>query len=72
MNNVGKHKPMVEPSREVVERAIIKVLEIAQQQDISAADFIQMLNSGMQISDFLNVTGGSMNACRAIDYDFVN
>ena len=44
----------IEPNREVVERAIVKVLEIAQLQGITPAEFIQMLDSGMPISDFLN------------------
>jgi hypothetical protein len=43
-----------EPDAELVERAIIKLLEIAQLQGITPADLIQMLDSGMPISDFLN------------------
>jgi hypothetical protein len=42
-----------EPNREVVEYAIVELLEIAQRQDIAPADFIQLLDSGMGISDFL-------------------
>ena len=34
--------------------AIVKVLEIAQLRGITPAKFIQMLDSGMPISDFLN------------------
>lgn len=46
--------PLAEPDPEVVECAIIAVLEIAKRQGITVSDFIQMLDSGMQISDFLN------------------
>jgi hypothetical protein len=42
-----------EPKREVVECAIVEVLEIAQRQGITPAEFIQLLDSGVQISDFL-------------------
>lgn len=42
-----------EPKPEVVGRAIVELLEIAQRQGITPADFIQLLDSGMRISDFL-------------------
>ena len=42
-----------EPKPEVVECAIVELLEIAQRQGITPADFIQLLDSGMHISDFL-------------------
>jgi hypothetical protein len=42
-----------EPKPEVVERAIVELLEIAQRQGITPADFIQLLDAGLQISDFL-------------------
>jgi hypothetical protein len=42
-----------EPKQEVVEYAIVELLEIAQRQGITPADFIQLLDSGMRISDFL-------------------
>ena len=54
MNNLGQHKPLEEPDRELVERAIVRVLEIAQHHGITSADFIQMLDSDIRISDFLN------------------
>jgi hypothetical protein len=54
MNNIGPHKSPVEPDPELVERAIVEMLEIAQRQGINAADFIQVLDSGIRISDFLN------------------
>ena len=46
--------PFAEPPPELVERAIVKLLEIAQLQGITPVDFIQMLDSGMRISDFLH------------------
>jgi hypothetical protein len=56
-----------EPDPELVERAIVKVLEIAQLQGITAADFVQMLDSGMRIADFLKAadvfTNGHTNDC---------
>jgi hypothetical protein len=60
-----------EPDPELVERAIVKVLEIAQLQGITAADFIQMLDSGMRISDFLNAADVFTNG-HTIDCDTVN
>ncbi len=42
-----------EPNPEVVEHAIVELLEIAQRQGITPADFIQLLDAGMHISDFL-------------------
>jgi hypothetical protein len=42
-----------EPSPELVECAIVEVLAIAQCQGITPADFIQLLDSGIRMSDFL-------------------
>ena len=53
----AEHFPLAEPDPEVMERAIIEVLEIAKRQGMTVADFILKLDSGMQISDFLNVYG---------------
>jgi hypothetical protein len=50
MSNIGQP---AEPKPEVVECAIVELLEIARRQGITPADFIQLLDSGMQISDFL-------------------
>ncbi|MFY9559816.1 MAG: hypothetical protein WAQ52_06250 [Terriglobales bacterium] len=72
MNNIGQHKQPAEPNRDLVERAIVKVLEIAHRQGISAADFIQMLDSGMRISDFLNAIDVFTNAGHSVDGDTVN
>lgn len=74
MHNIGQYKPGSEPDREVVERAILKVLEIAEHQGITAADFIKMLDSGLQLSDFLNASDVLMAvpAIPSIDDDTVN
>jgi len=50
MNNI---RQPAEPKPEVVECAIVELLEIAQRQGITSADFIHLLDSGMHISDFL-------------------
>ena len=50
MNNL---RQPAEPKQEVVECAIVELLEIAQRQGITPAEFIQLLDAGMQISDFL-------------------
>ncbi|MGC1649460.1 MAG: hypothetical protein WA741_26855 [Candidatus Sulfotelmatobacter sp.] len=42
-----------EPNPKVVERAIVELLEIAQRQGITPNEFIQLLDAGMHISDFL-------------------
>jgi hypothetical protein len=42
-----------EPKPEIVERAIVELLEIAQRHSITPADFMQLLDSGMHISEFL-------------------
>ena len=71
MSNLGQHEPPAEPNRELVEHAIVRVLEIAQHQGITAADFIQMLDSGIRISDFLNAMNVSTNAGSTIECDFL-
>lgn len=74
MNTIGQCKP-AEPDPELVERAIAKMLEIAQRHGITAADFIQMLDSGMRISDFLiflNAADILTDAGHTIDCDTVN
>jgi hypothetical protein len=50
MSNIGQP---AEPKPELVECAIVELLDIARRQGITPADFIQLLDSGMQISDFL-------------------
>ena len=56
-----------EPKREVVECAIVELLEIAKRQGITPADLIQLLDSGMQISDFLAAMTALANANDSID-----
>ena len=70
MNNIGRYKPPAEPNRDLVECAIAEVLEIAQRQGITAADFIRMLDSGMRISDFLSAMNVSANVGHTINSDF--
>jgi len=50
---VDSMRKPAEPKPELVECAIVELLEIAQRQGITPADFIQMLDSGVHISDFL-------------------
>jgi len=50
MNNI---RQPAEPNPDLVEYAIVDLLDIAERQGITPADFIQLLDSGMQISDFL-------------------
>jgi hypothetical protein len=54
MNHIGRHSPLPEPDPKLVECAIAKMLEMAGRQGITAAEFIQMLDSGMRVSDFLD------------------
>ena len=56
-----------EPKAEVVECAIVELLEIAKRQGITPADLIQLLDSGMQISDFLAAMTALANANDSID-----
>jgi hypothetical protein len=55
-----------EPKPEVVECAIVELLEIAQRQGITPADLIQLLDSGMPISDFLAALTPQANANNSI------
>ena len=66
MNNI---RQPTEPSPEVVECVIVELLEIAQRQGITPADFVQLLDSGMQISDFLAAMTPLTNANESIDCD---
>jgi hypothetical protein len=67
MNNIGES---AEPSRELVEYAIVEVLRIARRQGITPADFIRMLDSGMRTSDFLTTMDPLTNADHSMDSDF--
>ena len=66
MNSLRQPK---EPKAEVVECAIVELLEIAQRQGITPSDFIQLLDSGMRISDFLAAMTPLRNANDSIDCD---
>ena len=68
MNDLGSHIPSEEPDRERIERAI----EIAHHHGITSADFIQMMDSGIRISDFLNAVDILTDAGHTIDCDTVN
>jgi hypothetical protein len=58
-----------EPNPEVVECAIVELLEMARLQDITPADFIQLLDSGMRISDFLAAMTPLAHANDSFDCD---
>jgi len=50
LSNIGQPP---EPKPELVQCAIVELLDIAQRQGITPPDFIQLLDSGMQMQDFL-------------------
>jgi len=56
-----------EPKPHVVECAIVELLDMAQRHGITPADFIQLLDSGMQISDFLAAMKSPTHARDNID-----
>ena len=65
MNNLVQHKPPAEPDQELVERALVeRAIEIAHYHGITSSDFLQMMDSGVRISDFLN----AMNMFTDTDY----
>jgi hypothetical protein len=64
MNNL---RQPAEPKPELVECAIVELLDIAERQGITPADFIQLLESGMQISDFLAAMDPLKNGNRTVD-----
>ena len=66
MNNIGQP---AEPKPELVECAIVELLDIAHRQGITPADLIQLLDSGMQISEFLAAMKPSENGSRTVDCD---
>ena len=49
---MDKIRQPAEPKPELVECAIAELLKIAQGQGITPDDFMQLLDSGMHISDF--------------------
>jgi hypothetical protein len=66
MNNI---RQPAEPKPELVECAIAELLYIAESQGITPADFIQLLDSGMQISDFLAAMDPLEISDRTVDCD---
>jgi hypothetical protein len=66
MNNIGQP---AEPKLEVVECAIVELLELAQRQGLTPADFIQLLDSGMRIRDFLAALTPLASTNHSIDCD---
>jgi hypothetical protein len=66
MNNFGPHIPSEEPDRKLIERAI----EIAHHHGITSAHFLQMMDSGIRISDFLNAMNMLADAGHTIDGGF--
>jgi hypothetical protein len=64
MNNTGQP---AEPKPALVECAIVELLGIAHRQGITPAEFIQLLDSGMQISDFLAAMELFENGDRTVD-----
>jgi hypothetical protein len=64
MNN---SRQPAEPKPELVLCALAELLEIAQGQGITPADFMQLLDSGMHISDFLAAMSPRANAKSSID-----
>src|SRR5205814_6943306 len=49
--------------------AIVELLDIAERQGITSADFIHLLDSGMQISDFLAAMNPVEHSKRTLDCD---
>jgi 3-hydroxyisobutyrate dehydrogenase-like beta-hydroxyacid dehydrogenase len=64
MNN---SRQPAEPKPELVLCALAELLAIAQVQGITPADFMQLLDSGMHISDFLAAMSPRANAKNSID-----
>lgn len=71
MSNLGQHKPPAQPDQEIVERALVeRAIEIAHHHGITSADFIQMMDSGIRISDFLNAMNMFTDTGYTIDRGF--
>jgi hypothetical protein len=58
-----------EPKPELVECSLVELLEIAQRQGFTPADFIQLLDSGMHISELLAAMNPLANPSESIDCD---
>jgi hypothetical protein len=66
LSNIGQP---AEPKPELVQCAIVELLDIAQRQGITPADFIQLLDSGMQMQDFLAALKPLAHANHSIEGD---
>ena len=66
---MNSNRQPAEPNPEVVECAIVELLEITRRRDITPADFIELLDSGMRISDFLAAMTPPANAKDSFDCD---
>ena len=55
---LNKSAYSAEPNRALVECAIAEVLQIAQRQGLTPADFVRLLDSGRPISDLLVAING--------------
>jgi hypothetical protein len=66
---MNRSRQPAEPKPNIVECAIVELLEIAQRQGITPVDFIQLLDSGMRISDFLAAMTPLANANASIECD---
>ena len=64
MNN---SRQPAEPKPDLMLCALAELLEISQGQGITPADFMQLLDSGMHISDFLAAMSPRANAKNSID-----
>jgi hypothetical protein len=64
---MNKSRQPAEPKPELMLCALAELLEIAQGQGITPADFMQLLDSGMHISDFLAAMSPPANAKNSID-----
>jgi hypothetical protein len=72
MNNIGQHDVPSEPERKLVECAISEMLQIARSRGITAVDFIQLLDSGMRMSDFLSLIDGHTDDGPIAQQDIIN
>ena len=64
---MNKSRQPAEPNPELMLCALAELLEIAQGQGITPTDFMQLLDSGMHISDFLAAMSPPANAKNSID-----
>jgi hypothetical protein len=66
---VNNLREPAEPKPELVECAILELLDVAERQGITPTDFVHLLDSGMQVSDFLAAMNPLKNSKRTVDCD---